>query len=51
MNLDEIINEAGYSYLNSMLGSGKKNHGVDLFAYENWDILTLWILLILWIPY
>lgn len=35
MNLDEIINEAGYSYLNSMLGSGKKNHGVDLFAYEN----------------
>ena len=35
MNLDELINEAGYSYLNSMLGGGKKNGGIDLFAYEN----------------
>ena len=35
MNLDELINEAGYSYLNTMLGGGKKNGGIDLFAYEN----------------
>ena len=38
MNLDELINEAGYSYLNSLIGSGnsgKRSGGLDLFAYEN----------------
>lgn len=39
MNLDQLINEAGYSYLNSFLGKEKDGEkggkGFDLLSYEN----------------